>query len=194
MRLALALLATISLAAVIGCGEREVTVVSPDTSIHLSGRWNDDDSKSVSSEMIDSVLRESWVTDFRDRMGRKPTVRVSQVTNKSGEDIATGIFTNDLERALIGSGRVSVVASRSEAEIQRDERTDIQNNAKADTAPKSHEEKAADYLLQGAINIQHDPGASKQVKFYQVDFKLIDTTSNEVVWVGSTERKKTVVD
>ena len=174
-----------------GCGKR-VTVVDPQTSIHLSGMWNDDDSKSVSSEMIDQSLKGAWITNFRDRTGRAPIVRVSTVVNKSNEEIATQIFTDDLEKALLNSGRVRVIASRSEAELQRDERADLQANSSKESAPRSAQEQASDFGLQGSIKIQHDRNGSKQVKFYQVDLKLIDITTNETVWIGSTERKKVV--
>jgi len=174
-----------------GCG-REVRVVSPDTDIHLSGRWNDADSKAVSSQMIDQALGKPWITNFRDRAARQPLVRVSQVRNGSNEEIATGVFTDDLERAFINSGKVRVVASRSEAELQRAERADIQANSGAESRPKSGQEQAPDFTMQGSIKIQHDQHGDQQVKFYQVDLKLIDMTSNETVWIGSTERKKSI--
>lgn len=173
-----------------GCGQR-VTVVSPDTAVNLSGRWNDQDSKTVSSEMIESALNKAWIGNFKERAGRSPIVRVVPIENKSGEEIATGVFTDDLTAAFINSGKVRVVASRSEAELVRAERSDIQANSK-EGAPKSAEEQAPDYLLQGSIKIQHDSHGSKQVKFYQVDLKLADATTNEVVWTGSTERKKVI--
>ena len=178
--------------ATVGCGGKRVQVVDPQTSIHLSGMWNDDDSKSVSSEMTDQALKSAWITNFRDRTGRAPLIRSSTVVNKSNEEIATQIFTDDLERAMINSGRVRIIASRSEAELQREERADLQANSSKESAPRSGQEQAPDFILQGAIRIQHDNGSKKQVKFYQVDLKLIDLTTNETVWQGTTERKKIV--
>jgi penicillin-binding protein activator len=194
MRHAVAAIALVAAVLAAGCGGRHVQVVDPNTSIHLSGQWNDDDSKTVSSQMIESALKGSWVNDFKDRAGRIPKVRVAPVVNKSNEEIATQIFTNDIVRALINSGKARVVASRDEAEIQREERSDLQANSTQDSKPKSFQEEAPDFLLQGSIRVQHDREGSQQVKFYQVDLKLVDTTSNEVVWMDSTERKKVVSD
>lgn len=179
------------LLALVGCG-RKVEVVSPDTSIHLSGMWNDDDSRSVSQAMINQCVGAAWIGDFRERTGRKPIVRVSQIVNASKEDIATQIFTNDLERALINSATVRVVASRDEAAIQREERADVQANSQE--APASQNEQAPDFFLQGSIRIQHDSHEKNQVKFYQVDLKMVDSTTNESVWIGTDERKKVVED
>ncbi len=175
-----------------GCGGRKVAVVNPDTSIHLSGRWKDDDSKTVSSQMIDQCLRDTWVTQFRDRAGRAPIVRVATVVNKSNEEIATQIFTDDLTRALQNSGKVRVVVSRDEAEISREERADLQAHSSEESKPQSKQEQAPDYLLTGAIRIQHDREGDNQVKYYQVDLRLVDVTTNEVAWPGSVERKKVV--
>jgi penicillin-binding protein activator len=176
-----------------GCG-RKVEVVDSNTSINLSGRWNDADSKNVSEEMTQQCLSAGWFTEFRDSSGRKPVMRVSLVENKSNEDIATQIFTNDLERALINSSKVRVVASRAEAQTQREERADVQGNAAAGTAPASGQEQAPDFALQGSIRIQHDAGGKDQVKFYQVDLKLVNLVTNETVWIGSAERKKVVTN
>jgi len=178
-----------SLFALSGCG-RKVAVIDPNTSIHLSGMWNDDDSKTVSNEMIEQCMKGAWITNFRDRSGRAPLFRVSSVQNKSNEEIATEIFTNDLEKAAINSGRVRVVASRGEAELTRAERADVAANAAV--APASGNEQAPDFVLQGSIKIQHDGHKDTKVKFYQVDLKLLDITTNETVWIGSTERKKLV--
>ena len=178
-----------SLFALPACG-RKVAVIDPNTSIHLSGMWNDDDSKTVSNEMIEQCMKGAWITNFRDRSGRAPLFRVSSIQNKSNEEIATEIFTNDLERAAINSGRVRVVGSRGEAEQTRAERADVQANAAA--APASGNEQAPDFVLQGSIKIQHDGHKDTQVKFYQVDLKLLDITTNETVWIGSTERKKLI--
>jgi penicillin-binding protein activator len=189
--LALLILVCCALTAVAGCG-RKVSVVDPNTSIHLSGRWNDDDSKVVSNEMIDQCMKGAWLINFRDRTARAPLFRVSAIQNRSNEGIATGVFTNDLERAAINSGRVRVVGSRAEAELQREERADVQANSTQ--APASRQEQAPDFILQGSINVQHDAHGDNTVKFYQVDLKLIDITTNETVWIGSTERKKTIED
>lgn len=190
-RLALLLALAPAVALVPGCGKR-VQVVDTNTPIHLSGMWNDDDSRTVSNEMIDQALKGAWITNFRDRTGRAPIIRVSTIVNKSNEEIATQVFTDDLERALINSGRARVVASRSEAELQRDERADLQANSSKESQPRSAQEQAPDFGLQGSIKIQHDSEGKSQVKFYQVDLKMIDITTNETVWIGSTERKKTV--
>jgi len=175
-----------------GCG-REVTIVDPNAEINLSGRWNDSDSKQVSGDMIDSALKKPWIGNFKERAGRAPIIRVTQIVNRSNEEVATGIFTDDLAGAFIDSGKVRVVASRAEAEMQREERGDIQANSSKD-APPSQQEQAPDYLLQGSIKIQHDSHGDRQVKFYQVDLKIVDAITNEVVWQEGTEVKKVVED
>ncbi len=176
----------------IGCGRRQVEVVDPATDIHLSGRWNDSDSRKVASKLINQALNHPWINDFRDRAGRKPIVRVATIVNKSNEEIATRIFTDDLARELQNSGKVRFVVSRDVAELTRAERGDIQENSSKETAPQSHNETAPDFLLQGTIDVQPDNQDGKQVKFYQVDIMLVDLTTNEVIAPWSDEVKKVV--
>lgn len=97
-----------------GCGT--------DTTIDLSGRWNDADSRQVSEAMVMDCLSHPWVTahstGFR---GKKPVVITGEIRNRSMEHVAIGTFINDIERAFINWGQVAVVASA----VERDEiRTD----------------------------------------------------------------------
>ena len=88
-----------------------------DTTIDLSGRWNDTDSRLVSEEMIEDCLNRPWLQRYENRHGgNPPTVIVGRVKNRSHEHINVQTFVKDLERALINSGQVQFVASKDERE------------------------------------------------------------------------------
>ncbi|PQP33755.1 penicillin-binding protein activator LpoB, partial [Desulfobacteraceae bacterium SEEP-SAG9] len=51
-----------------------------DTTIDLSGRWNDTDSRLVSEEMIQDCLSRPWMGSYKDKHGgRIPTLIVGRV-------------------------------------------------------------------------------------------------------------------
>ena len=182
----------ISLYLFTACGgsSRKVTRVATDEAIDISGRWNDTDSRMTAETMIKDVLSRPWLSDFQMKHGKKPTVIVGTIRNKSSEHIPVDVFVKDIERELINSGEVEFVASSREREEVRDERIDQQKHASVETAKELGQEKGADYMLKGTINSIVDSFEGQRVIYYQVDLELIDLEKNTKVWIGSKKIKK----
>jgi hypothetical protein len=177
-----------------GCA-RQVTRISPEQAIDLSGRWNDVDSRLVADAMIEQSFSSNWVTNhMRARGGEPPTVIVGTVRNRSMEHIPVNTFVRDLERAYLGSGQVRLVASGGERDEIRDERVDQQENASAATRARLVMEQGADYMLQGEIQSIEDREGRRRVVFYQIDLTLVDLENNTRVWIGQHEIKKYIED
>ncbi len=164
-----------------------------DTTIDLSGRWNDADSRMVSEEMISDCLNRAWLERFSATHGGKPpTVIVGQVRNRSHEHINVQTFVKDLERALINSGRVQFVASKGERDGVREERLDMAKHASEQTMKGPGEEIGADFMLIGSINTIRDEIEGKAVMFYQANLELVAMANNLKVWVGEKKIKKLI--
>lgn len=174
-----------------GCGTtvKRVQVENP---IDLSGRWNDTDSRQVAKAMIADCLARSWQPMFQGENKRVPVVIVGDVKNQSHEHINSEVFTKELERNLINSGKVKFVASKGERPQVREERQDQQENSSAVTRKKLKNETGADYMLIGSINSIKDEVKSRYVIMYQVNLELIDLETNEKVWLGEENIKKIV--
>lgn len=158
----------------------------------LSGAWNDTDSRLVSEEMVRDVLGRDWLPNFTRASKRTPAVIVGEVRNLSHEHINVKTFVADMERALINSGKVDFVASRSERGEIRSERRDQDLHAREDTRKSAGQELGADHMLQGSINTIVDVEGGTQVRYYQVDLTLISLVDNRKVWVGQKKIKKLV--
>jgi uncharacterized protein (TIGR02722 family) len=183
------LVAALALAA---CAPVEVHRLDARAEKDVSGRWNDTDARLVAEEMISDSLSRPWLGAAAKRLGRAPVVVVGQVRNQSMEHIATDLFVEALQRALINSGKVAFVASADERRQVRDERLDQDTNA-SDATRKAHgEETGADYVLSGAINATQDKADGRAVVFYQVNLKLLDVASNQIAWNGQKQIKKLV--
>ena len=175
-----------------GCGAKKtVQRIEPDTTIDLSGRWNDTDSRQVSEAMIVDCLNHPWLMSHTTRSkGEKPVVIVGAIRNRSMEHIAVGTFISDIERAFINSGRVSVVSSAQERGELRAEKEDQSQFADVETIKKMGRELGADYMMTGEINSIEDREGGKQVTFYQVDLTLTNIETNEKIWLGQKKIKK----
>ncbi len=182
-----------SLAALAACAPVQVRRMDVQEQKDLSGRWNDTDARLVADEMIPDSLGRAWLPAAQQRLGRAPTVVVGGVRNQSLEHLNTDSFVEALQRALINSGRVAFVASKEERSLLREERKDQDENA-SDATRKSHgEEQGADYVLSGAINAIQDEVEGEKVVFYQINLKLLDVKTNQIVWNGQKQIRKNVV-
>jgi uncharacterized protein (TIGR02722 family) len=180
-------------AALPGCGGKQVSRVGTDTTIDLSGHWNDTDSRLVAEEMITDCLGRPWITQHLQQSGGKlPIVIVGGVRNRSTEHIPVGTFLKDLERALINSGQVQVVADPAERGELRLERADQWENASPETVKQLGQELGADYMITGTIETITDQEGGEKVIFYQVDLNLTGIETNLKVWAGQQKIKKYV--
>lgn len=177
----------------VGCSSRrEVSRRGVDEQIDLSGRWNDVDSRQVSEEMVRDVVSQNWLLNFVAENDEKPIVTVGTVRNLTSEHIETTTFIKDMQRELINSGKVRFVAGKDEREEIREERIQQQSYASEETAKRLAEELGADFVLQGSIKSIVDAIEGQRVVYYQVNLQLVNTESNETVWIGEKKLKKVV--
>lgn len=189
-------LITILLFALLGlsaCGT-QVERVEVEETHDLSGAWNDTDSRLVSEEMINDMLSRPWRQEYTSRYRKQPTVIVGTVRNLSHEHINVNTFVNDIEKAMINSGKVTFVASSQEREEIRNERMDQDLHAREDTRKAMGQELGADFMLKGSINTIIDMEGKTQLRYYQVDLNLISLRDNRIVWVGQKKIKKLVTN
>ncbi len=174
-----------------GCASKKVERIDPEAVTDLSGRWNDTDSRLVSDAMITDCLNHPWIVQHMSGSeGKKPSVIVGSMRNKSTEHIAVKTFVNDIERAFINSGQVTVVASALEREELRTEKEDQRVFADPDTIKQMGRELGADYMMTGEINTIQDQEGGEKVTFYQVDLTLTNVENNVKVWLGQKKIKK----
>lgn len=192
LRIVLVSAMILGLAALAGCsGGKKVTRIDTDTTVDLSGKWNDADSRMVSEQVVGDMLGSPWMVRFAAANGsERPTVIVGLVRNRSDEHIVTETFTKDIERACVNGGSVRIVASSEERVDLRDERSDQADFSRPDTVKKFGLEYGADYMLMGTINKIADREGKEEIVYYQVDLELTDIETNEKVWIGGAKHKK----
>ena len=179
---------------VVGCSQgTRVTRLEPETTIDLSGFWNDTDSRLVAEALIDDAMNFPWARRFMQQNGGEvPAVIFGSVRNRSTEHIAVNAFLRDMEAAFLRTGLTRVVADREQRSQIRDEREDQQRNASAATRARMRNELGADFMLVGEITSIEDVEGNREVIYYQIDLNLTDLESSERVWIGQHRIKKFV--
>lgn len=194
IRIALVAALAAALALLAGCGGgKRVTRVGTDTTIDLSGNWNDVDSRQAATDLVQqSTSGTPWIENWLEAKGKRPAIIVGEIRNKSAEHIPLKTLVAELEKSFINSGRVTVVASAAEREQVRDERADQQEFATPESMKRWGRERGADFMLLGEVNTIIDREGGDEVKFYQVDTYFVNLEDNTKAWVGQTKIKKFV--
>ncbi len=178
----------------VGCSQgTQVTRLDPETTIVLSGFWNDTDSRMVADALIDDAMNFPWARRFmQQNNGEVPTVIFGSVRNRTTEHIAVNTFLRDMEASFLRTGLTRVVADPEQRSQIREEREDQQQNASAATRARMRNELGADFMLVGEITSIEDIEGNREVIYYQIDLNLTDLESNERVWIGQHRIKKFV--
>jgi uncharacterized protein (TIGR02722 family) len=188
-------IAAIAMVAIVltSCATRQVTRINSDSAPDISGKWNVTDSKLVAEEMTKSVTGSKWLPNHLEaKAGKKPTIIVGLVQNKSHEHIDAETFVKDVEQSFLQNGTIRLVQGGKKREELRGEKADQQDNASVSTMKKFGLENGADYILQGSINSIVDAHKKNKVVYYQVNLELTDIQTNEVVWIGDKKITKAV--
>lgn len=180
---------------VAGCGHAiKVTRVGTETQTDLSGNWNDTDARLTAQSLIQECFASAWLPDFVTQEGRKPTIRVRRIINKTDEHIDAQVFVKSIERAMVNSGKVRVLAQAgAEQEAIRSEQDDAASGVQSDESSVSvGNEAGADYVVAVRMASILDQVQGKRAKFYKINFELLQATTGEKAWIGDYEIKKLI--
>lgn len=171
---------------------RNVTRVSPETQVDLSGRWNDTDSRMVADQMIYELFNSNDFKKYAEQKGSKPAIIVGYVRNKTSEHIDADNYVKKLEVVIHQSGAADLVESDEFRDALRKERAEQQDFADPATMKKFGKELGADLMLFGEMTSETDVYNKKRVVNYITTLFLTDIETNRRVWYGQHEIKKLV--
>ncbi|MDZ7715286.1 MAG: penicillin-binding protein activator LpoB [Balneolaceae bacterium] len=148
----------------------------------------------VAEEMISDVVAKPWLEQWNRSHGKPPVVIVGNVRNETMEHIDTEVFTKEMERAFVNTGKVSVVASSDERQQIREERREQQNYASYETTKEMAKELGADFMMIGNMNSITEETVDKRTVavFYTVNLEMINVETNQKVWIGNKKIKKII--
>lgn len=189
------LLTACTIVLALGCTpSQKITRVNPGTQTDLSGRWNDTDARLVAEDMISDVISKPWLDQFNRKEGEPPVLILGRVRNETMEHIDTEVFTKEMERVFVNTGKVTMVADSQEREQIRDERADQQQYASFETTKKMAMELGADFMMIGNINsiVEEAVSGKEAAVFYTVNLELVNVETNQKVWIGNKKIKKII--
>jgi len=158
----------------------------------LSGRWNDTDSRQISQKMINDLLISDNFKEYTKQLGKKPTIIVGTIRNKTSEHIDADNYIKKIELAIYNSGVADLVESAGFRDKIREERAQQQDFARAETVSKWGKETGANLMLFGEMTSETDVYNKRRVVNYVTTLFLTDMETNKRVWYGQQEIKKDI--
>lgn len=187
------------LATAAGCGSsRKVVRTDPGSTLggDLSGYWNDIDAEQVAQAMTSQIVGGGWLAEHYRTSGSsdRPVIKLMGVIKRTDDrNVNEQFFGKQLERFLLNSGRVRVVAASGQEGINVVERAQQARHASDATVKSQQNELGADYTLQTVINSQNETdGGGKAVRAYLVNMELVHVETQEKVWIGEKRIRKVV--
>ncbi len=177
---------------VLSCQTRNVTRISPDSQIDLSGRWNDSDSRMVADKMINELLNSPKFSEYAQELGRKPTIVVGSIRNNTSEHIDAQNYVKKMEVAIFNSNTAALVESDDFRDKLRQERAQQQDFADPATMARWGKELGADLMLFGEMSSETDTNGNKRIVNYLTTLFLTDIETSKRIWYGQQEIKKLV--
>ena len=176
----------------ISCQSNNVTRIDPQTQIDLSGRWNDSDSRMVAEKMTNELFASERFKEYSNENGKKPTIIVGLIKNKTTEHIDASNYIKKFELAIYNSNVADLVESDEFRDKLRQERAEQQDFADPATVAQWGKETGADLMLFGEMSSETDTNNKSRVVNYITTLFLTDIETNKRVWYGQHEIKKVV--
>ncbi len=178
------------------CGsKRKVNRTAADSTAggDLSGYWNDIDANLVAQEMIKDCLSRPWLSKFKEN-GKNPTVKLYPIKKKTDDrNVNEKFFTKQVEKELLNSGSIEIVAASDEAGDGLAEKEYQAHTASDETVKSQGNETGADYILNGWVISQNETdGEGQSVRAYLTTMELIEVSTQKKAWIGEKKIRKVV--
>ncbi len=169
----------------------EGNYADPDKVEIVDDKWNETDARVISEKMIKSCLSKPWLTRWMgESKGKRPFVLVDDFENRTSEHIDTKALFEAVRNELINSGRVRFLDGAMRKKILKEYKYQGSGVVRKDQAKKPGNQFGADFFLVGAISSQVAQQGGYKTVTYQVEMRLTNIETSEIVWTEVEKIKK----
>jgi uncharacterized protein (TIGR02722 family) len=146
----------------------------------------------VAEKMTNELFASERFKEYANGNGKKPTIIVGLIKNKTTEHIDASNYIKKFELAIYNSNVADLVESDEFRDKLRQERAEQQDFADPATVAQWGKETGADLMLFGEMSSEIDTNNKTRVVNYITTLFLTDIETNKRVWYGQHEIKKLV--
>lgn len=180
----------IALASCVTSPAPQSPVESPVTTAAPESRRTAPEGGGALRALVEEMVQAPWIS----RHSAPPRVVVTAVFDRAGRNLNSLAAVTEIERLLLETGVVDVVAGPAVRSLVRSERLDQQEQAAPETVQRLGEELGAEYVLYGVVfrrpaeAQEADRQAGKRrIAAARISFSLVEVETNRSVWIGSRE-------
>jgi uncharacterized protein (TIGR02722 family) len=185
---------------VIGCGALlssacsttfEGNYADPDKVEIVDDKWNETDARVIAEKMIKSCLSKPWISFWvEESKGQRPFLLVDDFENRTSEHIDTKAIFEAVRNELINSGRVRFLDGDMRKKILEEYRYQGSGVVRKDQAKQAGKQFGTDFILVGGISSQVAQQEGYKTVTYQVEMRLTNIETSEIVWTEVEKVKK----
>ncbi len=160
----------------------------------LDDKWNPTDAQLTVTKMIKDMGAASWVQNWRDdahKIGTdRPFVLVADMENRTSEIIDTKAVFEDLRSQILNDGKVRFIDGGLRQQILNEYKYQQSGIVRKEGVKGPGNQHGADFFLAGAISsIVSQQGGKSSIQ-YQIEMKLTNISTGELVWSGIEKIRK----
>ena len=160
----------------------------------LDDRWNPTDARLTVEKMVKDMGAAAWILNWREDLNKKstdrPFVLVDEMENRTSELIDTKALFEDLRSQILNDGKVRFIDGDLRNKILNEYKYQQSGTVKKSGAKGPGNQHSADFFLAGAISsIKSQQGGKSSVQ-YQIEMKLTNIETGELVWSGIEKIRK----
>lgn len=162
------------------CATQKGSQSGPDSWIVLSGSFSAKDSPQVARELSLEITSHPWLENFKSTRKRSPVMMIGPITNESYQPIDTGLFARQLMHEILNAGQMSFV-----------EEIPVPLKTRGEPTLELARELKADFFLTAAVRTASGSVKGKQVRYIQLDMRLLEVATGQPVWTTLRPIKQT---
>ncbi|WP_161597603.1 penicillin-binding protein activator LpoB [Fluviispira multicolorata] len=166
----------------------------PDQAQILDDRWNPTDATQTVKKMVTDMTAAPWILNWREDMQKKaadrPFVLVDDMENRTSEVIDTKALFEDLRSQILNNGKVRFLDGDLRKKILDEYKYQQSGVVKKGAVKGPGNQHGADFFLSGAISSINSKQGGKSSVQYQIEMKLTNISTGELVWSGIEKIRK----
>jgi uncharacterized protein (TIGR02722 family) len=132
----------------------------------------------------------NWRTDNHKQSTDRPFLLVDEMQNRTSELIDTKAMFEDMRSQLINEGKVRFIDGDMRARILDEYKYQQSGVVRQGSQKGPGNQFSADFYLSGAISSIVSKQGGKSSVQYQIEMKLVDISTGELVWSGIEKIRK----
>lgn len=160
----------------------------------LDDKWNPTDATLTVEKMVKDMGQAAWITNWREDSHKKPNERpfvlVDDMENRTSEIIDTKALFEDLRSQILNDGKVRFLDGALRQKILNEYKYQQSGVVRKDGVKGPGNQFGADFFLSGAISSINSQQGGKSSVQYQIEMKLTNISTGELVWSGIEKIRK----